>query len=111
MVEHEVDVAIIGAGTAGLAAYRKASEHTEHLVLIEGGGALWSASTAAVFRSGGGHRVLFACVSEGCRARAEHLAIVTRSVGLDVQLADVRGGAGALRKLLPWITARDARFE
>jgi dihydrolipoamide dehydrogenase len=37
MAEREVDVAIIGAGTAGLAAYRKAREHTERLVLIEGG--------------------------------------------------------------------------
>jgi dihydrolipoamide dehydrogenase len=37
MVEREVEVAIIGAGTAGLAAYRKAREHTERLVLIEGG--------------------------------------------------------------------------
>ena len=37
MVEREVEVAIIGAGTAGLAAYRKAREHTERLALIEGG--------------------------------------------------------------------------
>jgi len=32
-----VDVAIIGAGTAGMSAYRAAREHTENLVLIEGG--------------------------------------------------------------------------
>jgi dihydrolipoamide dehydrogenase len=37
MAEREVDVAIIGAGTAGLAAYRKVREHTDRLVLIEGG--------------------------------------------------------------------------
>jgi dihydrolipoamide dehydrogenase len=37
MAERTVDVAIIGAGTAGLAAYRRAREHTERLVLIEGG--------------------------------------------------------------------------
>ena len=37
MAEREVDVAIIGAGTAGLAAYRKVREHTERVVLIEGG--------------------------------------------------------------------------
>jgi dihydrolipoamide dehydrogenase len=37
MIEREVDVAIIGAGTAGLAAYRKARGHTDRLVLIEGG--------------------------------------------------------------------------
>jgi dihydrolipoamide dehydrogenase len=37
MAEQKVDVAIIGAGTAGLAAYRRVREHTERLVLIEGG--------------------------------------------------------------------------
>jgi dihydrolipoamide dehydrogenase len=37
MAERKIDVAIIGAGTAGLAAYRKAREYTERLVLIEGG--------------------------------------------------------------------------
>jgi dihydrolipoyl dehydrogenase len=37
MAEREVDVAIIGAGTAGLAAYRRARDHTDRLVLIEGG--------------------------------------------------------------------------
>ena len=33
----EVDVAIIGAGTAGMGAYRAARKHTDNLVLIEGG--------------------------------------------------------------------------
>ena len=33
----EVDVAIIGAGTAGMGAYRAARKHTDKLVLIEGG--------------------------------------------------------------------------
>jgi dihydrolipoamide dehydrogenase len=37
VVEQKVDVAIIGAGTAGLAAYRRVRGHTERLVLIEGG--------------------------------------------------------------------------
>jgi dihydrolipoamide dehydrogenase len=37
MAEGKVDVAIIGAGTAGLAAYRRVREHTERLVLIEVG--------------------------------------------------------------------------
>ena len=37
MAEREFHVAIIGAGTAGLAAYRKVREHTDRLVLIEGG--------------------------------------------------------------------------
>lgn len=33
----KVDVAIIGAGTAGMGAYRAARQHTESVVLIEGG--------------------------------------------------------------------------
>lgn len=37
MTERKVDVAIIGAGTAGLAAYRRVREHTDQVVLIEGG--------------------------------------------------------------------------
>src|SRR5919106_3387171 len=37
MAEHKVEVAIIGAGTAGLAAYRMVREHTDRLVLIEQG--------------------------------------------------------------------------
>jgi dihydrolipoamide dehydrogenase len=37
MAAREVEVAIIGAGTAGLAAYRSVREHTDRVVLIEGG--------------------------------------------------------------------------
>lgn len=32
-----VDVAVIGGGTAGLGAYRAAKEHTDSVVMIEGG--------------------------------------------------------------------------
>ena len=34
---HKVDVAVIGAGSAGLPAFRAARRHTENIVLIEGG--------------------------------------------------------------------------
>lgn len=37
MQEHDVNVAIIGAGTAGLSAYQAARECTDDVVLIEGG--------------------------------------------------------------------------
>ncbi|MCE2027655.1 dihydrolipoyl dehydrogenase [Sessilibacter corallicola] len=37
MQTRSVDVAIIGAGTAGLAAYRAAKNHTQNVVIIEGG--------------------------------------------------------------------------
>ena len=38
MNQREVDVAIIGAGTAGMTAYEAALRHTDKLVLIEGAG-------------------------------------------------------------------------
>lgn len=37
MIEHKVDIAIIGTGSAGLAAYRAARNWTESVMLIEGG--------------------------------------------------------------------------
>ena len=37
MQTRNVDVAVIGAGSAGLAAYRGALESTQNVVLIEGG--------------------------------------------------------------------------
>lgn len=37
MNKRKVDIAIIGAGTAGLTAYNSARKHTDNLVLIEGG--------------------------------------------------------------------------
>ncbi len=37
MIERKVDVAIIGAGSAGLAAYRAARRWTDRILLIEGG--------------------------------------------------------------------------
>lgn len=37
MQERTVDVAIIGAGTAGMTAYKGALDHTDNVVLIEGG--------------------------------------------------------------------------
>lgn len=37
MEKRKVDVAVIGAGTAGMGAYRAARKHTENVVMIEGG--------------------------------------------------------------------------
>ena len=37
MLKRTVDVAIIGAGTAGMGAYREARKHTDSIALIEGG--------------------------------------------------------------------------
>lgn len=37
MSEYDVDVAILGAGTAGMAAYREAARQTDRIALIDGG--------------------------------------------------------------------------
>lgn len=37
IIQRQVDIAIIGSGTAGMGAYRAAREHTDSLVVIEGG--------------------------------------------------------------------------
>ncbi|WP_029890960.1 dihydrolipoyl dehydrogenase [Polycyclovorans algicola] len=37
MTQHTVDIAIIGAGSAGMTAYRAASKHTDSIVVIESG--------------------------------------------------------------------------
>jgi dihydrolipoamide dehydrogenase len=37
MNKQEVDVAIIGGGTAGMVSYRAAAKHTDNIVMIEGG--------------------------------------------------------------------------
>ncbi|MFD0859603.1 dihydrolipoyl dehydrogenase [Roseovarius aquimarinus] len=37
MTSYDLDVAILGAGTAGMAAYRAAAEHTDKVALIDGG--------------------------------------------------------------------------
>ena len=43
---HQVDVAIVGGGTAGLTAYRAATEHTQSVLLVEGGA--WGTTCARV---------------------------------------------------------------
>lgn len=37
MKDYDVDVAILGAGTAGMAAYREAAKYTDRIALIDGG--------------------------------------------------------------------------
>ncbi|MEX1236157.1 MAG: dihydrolipoyl dehydrogenase [Roseovarius sp.] len=37
MSTYDVDVAILGAGTAGMAAYRAAAQHTDRIALLDGG--------------------------------------------------------------------------
>ena len=79
----DVDVAIVGAGTAGLSAYREARKHTDRIVLIEGG-------------AGG-----TTCAQEGCMpsklliAAAESARQVRRApaFGLHISEVEVSGPA------------------
>lgn len=78
-----VDIAIVGAGTAGLSAYREARKYTERIVLIEGG-------------EGG-----TTCAQEGCMpsklliAAAEAARQVKRApaFGLKIDKAEISGAA------------------
>ncbi|MEL6317127.1 MAG: FAD-dependent oxidoreductase, partial [Pseudomonadota bacterium] len=37
MADYDVDVAILGAGTAGMGAYREARKYTDRIALLDGG--------------------------------------------------------------------------
>ena len=37
MRDHDYDVAVIGAGTAGMSAYREARKYTDRIALLDGG--------------------------------------------------------------------------
>jgi hypothetical protein len=69
---------------------------------------LWSASSAAIFKNGGGERVLFVCESESCRRAGQQLVTVSRSVGLETALEE---RAGWLERRAKWLVAGDPRFE
>lgn len=81
--KQNVDVAIVGAGTAGLSAYREARKYTDRIVLIEGG-------------NGG-----TTCAQEGCMpsklliAAAEAARQIKRApaFGLKIAGAEVSGAA------------------
>jgi hypothetical protein len=77
------------------------------LILVDGA-RLWTSSLAAVFKRGGGERVLFVCETEECRRSAPRLTTVTRSVGLEVA---VESGDGWLARRAKWLVAGDSRFQ
>lgn len=79
----------------------------KRLILVEGQ-TLWSSSLFAVFKRGGGERVLFVCESAACREAERQLSTVSRSVGVDVA---VEGGAGWLLRRRAWLEAGDLRFS
>ena len=76
-----VDIAVVGAGTAGLAAYRTAKQHTDNVVLIEGG-------------SGG-----TTCARVGCMpsklliaaANAAHGVAHAKAFGIDARVHGIDG--------------------
>lgn len=81
MARREVDVAIIGAGTAGLAAYRGALEYTNNVVLIDGGPLGTTCARVGCMPS----KLLIAA------AEAAHAAENSRQFGVEVGEAVIHG--------------------
>ena len=103
-------VILAGSGEAAEQATLLAREEPSffrRLILIDGH-RLWSSSMAAIFKKGGGERVLFVCESDACRRSEAQLLTVSRSVGLDTALEE---RPGWLERRRGFITAGDARFE
>lgn len=85
---HRCDVAIIGAGTAGMGAYRAARKHTDALCLIEGG--VYGTTCARV-----------GCMPSKLLIAAANAAHGAREAGgFGVQVGDVRvDGAAVMRRV------------
>ena len=103
-------VILVGAGGAADQAVllaRQEPSFFRRLILIDGE-RFWSSSVAAIFKQGGGERVLFVCESEACRRSERRLVTVSRSVGLDTAF---ESRPRWLERRSGWISAGDARFE
>lgn len=83
MEKRHVDVAIIGAGTAGMGAYRTAREHTDNVLLIEGGDYGTICARVGCMPS----KLLIAA------AEAAHSAQHTRPFGVSVENVQIDGKA------------------
>lgn len=89
------------------------------LVLVEGGFSQWNVAIGKRFRAGGGERVLFACGTAHCAARARRSAewLERASVVTRVEYAEgaghVFGGEVAERvaRSLAFLSEGDARFD
>jgi hypothetical protein len=103
-------VILVGAGTSAEVATllaRQQPSFFRRLILIDGQ-RLWSSAVSAIFKQGGGERVLFVCESQRCRDSERQLLTLTRSVGLEVA---VESRPGWLERRKGWISAGDPRFE
>ena len=101
---------LVGAGGAAdqvVLLARQEPSFFRRLILIDGE-RRWSSSVAAIFKQGGGERVLFVCESEACRRSERRLVTVSRSVGLETAL---ESRPRWLERRRDWISAGDARFE
>jgi len=83
MLERKVEVAVIGAGSAGLVAYRAAKKHTTRVVLIEGGAYGTTCARVGCMPS----KLLIAA------AEAAHLATEARGFGIETGPVRVDGAA------------------
>jgi dihydrolipoamide dehydrogenase len=83
MNKYQIDVAIVGAGTAGMGAYRAARAHTDSVLLIEGGAYGTTCARVGCMPS----KLLIAA------AEAAHQARHTQAFGVKVPVVTVDGAA------------------
>lgn len=119
----------VAAGPVVLAGYSLGAAHAVHIfkqepsffsrvVLVEGGHAGLSATTAGVFAHGGGKRVLFACGQVACESEAKRRALFLKRAGVESDVVLARGVghaldgrmAKAIQARWDWLVAGDPRF-
>ena len=107
MSERTVDVAIIGAGSAGMAAYREASKHTTRIALIDGG-----ALGTTCARVGCMPSKLLIAAAEACHRAAHVDAFGIRGVRPEVDGVAVMGRLRAERdRFVGFVHEAVAGFE
>lgn len=88
------------------------------LVLVEGGAKAWSSTLAAIYREGGGQRLLFVCAQPACLEPARIKQHLSTRAGLDARVLDagalghVFDGrvAAAIQREFGWLVQGDARY-
>jgi predicted esterase len=99
--------------TMGVGMIPPYAEQLPHLVMVEGGYDYWSVSHARAFATKGGKRVLFACGTGHCAAKAEQAAEWIRQAGLEARVEHAPGAGHTpggevgerVSAALPWVVA------
>jgi pimeloyl-ACP methyl ester carboxylesterase len=92
---------------------RQEPKFFSRLVLVEGGAAGYTPTTATIFAKGGGQRVLFVCAQSACRKAVQPDVIITERAGAEArslfagELGHMLDGrvANAIRGEWTWVVA------